>query len=311
MTAKLMDGKSFAKEWNQETSVMAEEFYVKFGKKPKLVAILVGDDPSSSIYVNSKEKACKQFGLDSEIIKFEKNITTEILLDRIKELNDDENVNGILVQQPFPPQIDLDKVVELTDPLKDVDGFHPSNLGKLLIGNKGLKPCTPRGIIELLKKYDVQMNGKRAVVIGRSLIVGKPIALLLIHEHATVTICHSRTENLSEVASSADILVCAIGKPAMVDANYIKEDAIVIDVGINRVTKEDAWKELLTPGSSSAKDFEKKGYTLVGDVFFPEVSEKASLITPVPGGVGPLTIAMLLRNTVDAAKNQIRSEQNR
>ncbi|MBU1628407.1 bifunctional methylenetetrahydrofolate dehydrogenase/methenyltetrahydrofolate cyclohydrolase FolD [bacterium] len=309
MTAELMDGKSFAKEWNKETSILVEEFYVEHGKRPKLAAIIVGDDPASAIYVNSKEKACKKFGLESQVIKFEKDITNKVLLDKLKELNDDQDVNGILVQQPLPSHINLDMVVEAVDPYKDVDGFHPSNLGKLLIGKSSMIPCTPRGIIEILRRYDVQIKGKKAVVIGRSVIVGKPMAMLLLHEHATVTICHSRTENLPEVASSADILVSAIGKPAMVDGSYIKKDAVVIDVGINRVSKEDAWEELLKPGTITAADFEKKGYTLIGDVDFAEASQKARLITPVPGGVGPLTIAMLLRNTLDAAKIQMQIQQ--
>jgi len=301
-----MDGKGFAEEWNRETREIAEEFYKRYERKPRLAALLVGDDPASAIYVRSKERACGKFGLESEIVRFERDISTEELLDKIYELNDDDRVNGILVQQPLPSHIDLEKVVESIDPEKDVDGFHPLNLGKLFIGQKCLIPCTPRGIMELLNKYGVDLKGKRAVVIGRSVIVGKPVSLLLLKEHATVTMCHSRTANLPEVASTADILVCAIGRPAMVDSSYVKEGAVVIDVGINRVSREDAWEELLRPGSKSAKDFEKKGYTLVGDVDFPQASQKASLITPVPGGVGPLTIAMLLRNTVDAAFEQMR-----
>ena len=300
-----MNGKAFAKEWNLKTAKLAEEFFNRFKIKPKLVAIIVGDDPASAIYVGSKERACKKFGLESEVIKFDKDIKTKVLLEKIEKLNKDKAVNGILVQQPLPSQIDLDLVVESIAPEKDVDGFHPSSLGKLLIGQKCLLPCTPRGIIQIMKKYEVPIKGKNTVVIGRSVIVGKPIALLLLQEHATVTICHSRTENLPEVASSADILVCAIGKPAMIDSSYVKKDAVVIDVGVNRVSRNDAWKDLLKPESRTALDFEKKGYTIVGDVDFPDVVQKAGLITPVPGGIGPLTIAMLLRNTIDAANMQM------
>ena len=305
MLAELMDGRSYSKELNEETSKLAEKFAMEYKKKPGLAAILVGDDPASSVYVRSKEKACQKFGLFSEVIKLHENTTTGKLLKIIEKLNNDTNIHGILVQQPLPSQIDLQSVVEATDPDKDVDGFHPVNLGKLLIGQKCLIPCTPRGIIKLIKKYNVPLKGKNAVVIGRSVIVGKPVSLLLMQENVTVTMCHSKTDNLAKKASEADILVSAIGKPALIDENYVKKGATVIDVGINRISKEDAWESLFREGTRTAKDFQKKGYTLVGDVDFQKIKEIAGKITPVPGGVGPLTISMLLRNTVDAAYMQI------
>jgi methylenetetrahydrofolate dehydrogenase (NADP+) / methenyltetrahydrofolate cyclohydrolase len=297
----ILDGKSLAEQINIQTSTRASAFEQKYNKKPGLAAILVGDNPSSKTYVSGKEKACKKFGLESLIINFDEKILTTTLDKIIVELNNDSSIHGILVQQPLPSHINLSRVVESIDPKKDVDGFHPNNLGKLLAGQQCLSPCTPLGIIELLKHYKIDIKGKNAVVIGRSLIVGKPISMLLLKEHATVTICHSKTMDLAKVASGADILVCAIGNPVMIRADYIKQGAVIIDVGISRISKEEAIKKQINLTMEMEKDFVKKGYTLVGDVDFASALNLASYITPVPGGIGPLTISMLLKNTVDAA----------
>ncbi len=260
----------------------------KYKKVPGLAVILVGDDPASSVYVRSKEKTCKEIGFLSEVIKMDKNIKEETLLNKIKELNEKNEINGILVQLPLPDHINADKIISCIDPLKDVDGFHPLNVGNLLIGRDTFIPCTPYGIMQILKYYNIETEGKYAVIIGRSNIVGKPMAALLVQKNkyanATVTICHSRTKNIEEYTKKADILIAAIGKPQYVKKDMIKKGAVVIDVGINRIKD---------PSKS-------KGYRLVGDVDFENVKPIASAITPVPGGVGPMTIAMLMMNTYKA-----------
>lgn len=249
----------------------------KEGKRlPKLVVVLVGNNVASVSYVTGKEKACKEIGMENELLRFEESIREEKLLEVVENLNKDDSVDGILVQLPLPKHIDESKVLQAIDPEKDVDGFHPVNVGKLLLQEDGFLSCTPKGILRLLESIGLSdLSGKKAVVIGRSNIVGKPVAQLLLNKHATVTICHSRTEHIEEITSQADILIVSVGSPRLVKANWVKEGAIVIDVGINR-------------------DEHNK---LCGDVDFQEVEPKTSYITPVPKGVGPMTIAMLLENT--------------
>ncbi|MCP2520756.1 bifunctional methylenetetrahydrofolate dehydrogenase/methenyltetrahydrofolate cyclohydrolase FolD, partial [SCandidatus Aminicenantes bacterium Aminicenantia_JdfR_composite] len=264
---------------------------------------LVGDDPASKIYLSTKAKNCERLGISSEIFYLPENTSFNELAKKINKLNKDDEVDGILVQLPLPSHLDTFEVICAISPEKDVDGFHPHNLGKILHNEEGLRACTPLGIIELLKSNNIPLEGTRVVVIGRSLIVGKPLAAMLTNENATVTICHSKTRNLSEVASEADILIVAIGKPAFVTSNFVKEGAVVVDVGVNRVSDRNKIKELFGDNKEKEEQFEKKGYIIIGDVH-PEVINKASYLTPVPGGVGPLTVAMLLKNTLKAFKKR-------
>lgn len=251
----------------------------KKGISVGLTVIIVGDDPASRVYVNSKKKACEALGITSQEFALPQDTTEEELLSLIEKLNKDDKVNGILVQLPLPKHINEETVINTIDPKKDVDAFHPQNVGKIMIGNYDFLPCTPAGVMELIQESGISVTGKECVVLGRSNIVGKPQAMLLLHQNGTVTVCHSRTQNLKEVTKRADILVAAIGKPNFVTADMVKEGAVVIDVGINRMPDK----------------------TLCGDVDFEAVSKVASAITPVPGGVGPMTIAMLMKNTVTAA----------
>ena len=278
MTARILDGKKLSAEIRasvkEETAFLREK-----GIVPGLAVVLVGDDPASKVYVGQKEKGCLEAGFASFLHRLPASTTQEQLLDLIGRLNGDALVHGILVQLPLPPQIDPDTVLAAIRPEKDVDGFHPVNIGRLVAGLPACEPCTPKGILRLLKSTEIPLAGKDAVVIGRSNIVGKPVALMLLAESATVTVCHSRTRDLAEHVRRADILVAAIGKPRFVTADMVKEGAVVVDVGINRLEEG-----------------------LVGDVDYGPVSEKASWITPVPGGVGPMTIAMLLENTLEQAK---------
>jgi len=286
----LLDGKIVAQEIRSELKIEIEELKAKYGRIPGLVAILVGENPASKVYVSMKSKACNEVGIFSKVEKLDSNISEGELLNVISKYNLDENYHGILVQLPLPKHINQDKILNKISVQKDVDGFNPFNVGNLMIGNDTFLPCTPYGIIELLSRYKISTKGKHAVVLGRSNIVGKPIANMLVQKNenanATVTVCHSNSLNLTDITKQADILIAAIGSPEFVTANMVKDGAIVIDVGINRVV-----------------DNSDKGYRLVGDVKFDEVSMKASYITPVPGGVGPLTIGMLLKNTVKAFKN--------
>jgi len=278
MTARILDGRKLSAEIRasvkEETAFLREK-----GIVPGLAVVLVGDDPASKVYVGQKEKGCLEAGFASFLHRLPASTTQEQLLDLIGRLNGDALVHGILVQLPLPPQIDPDTVLAAIRPEKDVDGFHPVNIGRLVAGLPACEPCTPKGILRLLKSTEIPLAGKEAVVIGRSNIVGKPVALMLLAESATVTVCHSRTRDLAEHVRRADILVAAIGKPRFVTADMVKEGAVVVDVGINRLEEG-----------------------LVGDVDYGPVSEKASWITPVPGGVGPMTIAMLLENTLEQAK---------
>jgi len=270
------------------------------GIVPGLAAVLVGDNPASKIYVGSKQKGCEAVGFKSESIKMDESVSTEDVLKVLGRLNNREDIHGILVQLPLPEQIDNAKVLEAIYPEKDVDGFHPVNIGKLVTQQECLVPATPSGIIEMLKREGIDIKGKNATVVGHSEIVGKPVSLLLLNEWATVTICHIETRDLKMHTSYADILIVATGVPYLIKGDMVKDGAVVIDVGINRITKDKANQELL---EWRKEDFEKKGATLIGDVDFLRVEPKASYISPVPGGVGPMTIAMLLSNTLKAAKN--------
>lgn len=276
--ANIIDGKAISAAVKEKVRAEVERDKLSVG----LAVVIVGDDPASRVYVNNKKKACEFCGIKSYEYALPAETTEKELLDLVDTLNADKNVNGILVQLPLPKHLDEKKVIERISPLKDVDAFHETNVGKIMIGNYAFLPCTPAGCMELIHSTGVEVSGKNCVVIGRSNIVGKPMAMLLLHENGTVTICHSKTKDLAEVCSRADILIAAVGKPNFVTADMVKPGAVVIDVGINRL---DTGK-------------------LCGDVKFDEVSEKAGFITPVPGGVGPMTIAMLMRNTVTAWRIQ-------
>jgi len=271
-------------------------------RPPGLAVVLIGNDPGSQIYVRNKVKACAELGIASESITPPSSIATEEFLALIYGLNQRPDVDGILVQLPLPPQVDTRRVLLAVSPEKDVDGFHPMNIGNLVAGRSGPRPCTPAGIMELLKQYQIPVAGKRAVVVGRSDIVGKPMALLLLHAHATVTICHSRTVDLPGVCREGEILVAAMGRPAMLTADYIRPGAVVIDVGMNRITDPTEAARIFRNSPERLATLERKGSVLVGDVDPLAMQEKAAAYTPVPGGVGPLTIAMLMSNTVSAAE---------
>lgn len=278
----LIDGKKVSGEIRNRLADEIQELKKKTGKTPGLATVLVGDDPASAVYVRNKNKICGELGFQSFEQKLSADTSEEKLLQLVGELNSNKDVHGILVQLPLPDQIDSEKILQAIDPKKDVDGFHPVNVGKLVVGNALLTPCTPTGIIALLDRYDIEISGKNAVIIGRSNIVGKPVSMLLLHRNATITICHSRTQNLEEVTRSADILVAAVGRANFVTDEMVSEGTVVIDVGINRVDGK-----------------------LTGDVDFEPISKKASHITPVPGGVGPMTIALLMENTLKAFKESL------
>jgi len=299
LTAKIIDGKALAEQIREEVKSGVEKLKSEKGIVPGLGVILVGENPASEVYVRNKARACEHVGIYSETIKLLEDISEEELLNHVDKLNNREDIHGILVQLPLPEHINSEKILFAISPDKDVDGFHPINVGKLTTGEETFYPCTPSGIIEIIKRQGIEIKGKEAVIIGRSNIVGKPVAFLLLHNHATVTICHSRTVDLPKVAKRADILIVAVGKPLIVTDEYVKPGAIVIDVGINRIKKEDASEELLNWRKDA---FEKRGSTLVGDVDFLKVKEIAGYLTPVPGGVGPLTVAMLMKNTLKSAK---------
>ena len=301
MAALVLDGNKIRDQINAE---LAEQIHnlTKVGIRPGLAAVLVGENPASQVYVRSKVKTCESLGLFSEKITLPEGTSEERLLAQVDSLNHREEIDGILIQLPLPSQIDSKRVLEEVDPAKDVDGFHPTNVGRLVSGTAGLISCTPAGIIEILVRNQIPIKGARAVVVGRSDIVGKPVAMLLLHQHATVTVCHSRTRDLPSVVREADILVAAIGKPGFVTGDFIKPGAVVIDVGINRLSTPDEVRRIFHDPSDALETLESKGAILVGDVQPEDVKEKASAYTPVPGGVGPLTIAMLMANTVKAAR---------
>ncbi len=285
MTARLLEGKVFAAKLKEEAGKKAQELKAKYGITPGLAVIIVGENPASQVYVRNKHKACTELGFYSEGVELPATTTREELLAEIQRLNNDEKIHGILVQLPLPKELQPyeSEVLEAINPLKDVDGFHPVNVGRLVTGQKALVPCTPHGCLRMLELAEIPVEGANVVIIGRSNIVGKPMLHLLLGKNATVTICHSRTKNLAEITRQADILVAAVGKAGFVTADMVKPGAAVIDVGINRIAPK----------------------KLVGDVDFEAVKEVAGAITPVPGGVGLLTIAMLMQNTVEAARLQL------
>lgn len=290
MAMIILDGKKTADEIKQEISAKVEQIVKDGGKRPHLAAILVGEDGASQTYVNNKEKTCFQVGFKSTVIRMPESTTQERLLEEIIRLNEDQDVDGLIVQLPLPKHIDEQKIIEAIDPEKDVDGFHPMNVGKMVLGMPSYISATPGGIMELISRYDIKTSGKHCVIIGRSNIVGRPLANLLSQKtqpgDCTVTICHSHTKDIKEITLQADILIAALGKPGFVRGDMVKSGAVVIDVGITRV-----------PANN------KSGFKLAGDVLFDEVAPKASFITPVPGGVGPMTIISLLKNTLKASGN--------
>lgn len=280
--AKLINGKEVSASVKLRVKNQTEELIEQSGITPGLAVVIVGNDPASRVYVNSKKKACAEVGFNSYEYALPEDTTQQELLELVEKLNNDSKVNGILCQLPLPKQIDENAIINAIKPEKDVDAFHPFNVGKIMIGEFAFLPCTPAGVMELIDSTGVEVSGKNCVVIGRSNIVGKPMSMLLLHRSGTVTICHSKTQNLTEICKNADILVAAVGRANFVTADMVKEGAVVIDVGMNRL----------------------ENGKLCGDVDFNEVEKKASFITPVPGGVGPMTIAMLMQNTLTAAKLQ-------
>lgn len=303
MTARRLEGGAVAADLRKEAATGAAALAGE-GRRPGLGVLLVGEDPASAVYVRSKTRACQESGIHHETARLSATATTDEVMAVVDGYNRRADIHGILVQLPLPPQVDADRVLRLVDPRKDVDGFHPENVGLLVQKRPRFVSCTPAGIMELLKRSGIAIAGQRAVVLGRSDIVGKPMALLLLHADATVTICHSRTKELPAVTREADVLVAAIGKPGFVRAEHVKPGAIVVDVGINRITDETLARELA--GDERMEEYRRRGQLLVGDVHAPSVSQVASALTPVPGGVGPLTIAMLMKNTVAAAARSIR-----
>jgi len=299
----LIDGKALAQEIQAEVAQQVQRM-AETGIRPGLAVVLVGDNPASHMYVRSKVKTCETLGMRSEKVELPVESTTGEILSVVERFNRNADIHGILVQVPLPRQVNAREVLDSILPEKDVDGFHPVNVGRLVAGTATLKPCTPAGIIEILKRTGTQLRGRRAVVIGRSDIVGKPVALMLMHEDVTVTICHSKTPDLPSVAREGDILIVAMGRPAFVSDDFVKPGAVVIDVGTNRVDSLERIHEIYGNDPQRLADYQKKGYTVVGDVSPGKVLPKCSLLTPVPGGVGPLTIAMLMANTVKAAALQ-------
>ena len=300
MAATILDGTKIAQDIRAEVAAEARTMAAA-GVRPGLAVMLVGHNPASEIYVRGKVKACEEIGVYSEKLTPAESATTEELLALIEDLNRRDEIDGILVQLPLPAHVDAKKVLLAVDPAKDVDGLHPMNVGFLSTQRPGLVPCTPAGVIEILKRSQIPIAGREAVVVGRSDIVGKPAAMLLINANATVTVCHSKTHDLPGVCRRADILVAAIGRAGMITRNFVKPGATVIDVGMNTVTDAAEFQRFFAGNAKREETFRKKGSTLIGDVH-PEVAEIAGALTPVPGGVGPLTIAMLMFNTVKAAK---------
>ena len=303
MTAQVLNGAEVAEHIKQRVAVRVSKL-AEQGIKPGLAVVLVGDDPASQVYVRNKVKTCQALGLHSEKHELPTETTTDELLELVDRLNRDDAIDGILVQTPLPAQIDSRRIMEAIDPAKDVDGFHASNVGRLVQGRDALVACTPAGVIELLDYYKLPIAGANAVVVGRSDIVGKPMALLLLHRHATVTICHSKTRDLAAITRQADILIAAIGRTAMITGEHVREGAVVIDVGTNDATTEEEVSRIFAEPERSKRleTLAKRGRTWVGDVEPRTVAEKAAWLTPVPGGVGPLTIAMLMQNTLRAAE---------
>ena len=298
----ILNGNLVRDQIKAECKPRVTQFIEKAGRPPGLAVVLVGDNSASAVYVRNKTKTAEELGLHHETITHDDALTTEGLLAIVAELNARADIDGILIQLPLPAHIDSQKALLAVAPEKDVDGFHPYNVGLLSTGRPGLRPCTPSGVIEILKRYEIPIAGRNAVVVGRSDIVGKPMAMLLLQENATVTICHSRTRDLAAVCRGAEILVAAIGRTAMITADYIHPGAVVVDVGMNTVrTREEAERVF---DAAKLADFDKRGSLLTGDVHPGDMARLASAYTPVPGGVGPLTIAMLMKNTIEAAERR-------
>ena len=304
MPGRILNGNQIRDEILEEVRQEIDDLATS-GIHPGLTAVLVGEDPASHIYVRNKMRACEKVGIRSQTLRPPETLSTEELLAVVQDLNRDPEVDGILVQLPLPKQVDSERVLLAIDPAKDVDGFHPMNVGHLVAGRSAPRSCTPAGIIELLKWYEIPVAGREAVIVGRSDIVGKPMALMLLHQHATVTICHSRTADLPAVCRRADILIAAIGRAAMITAEYMKSGAVVVDVGMNRLNRREDVERIFRGSPERLAQFDQKSTILIGDVHPIDVVERASAYTPVPGGVGPLTIAMLMNNTVEAAERRL------
>ncbi|MGD2294435.1 MAG: bifunctional 5,10-methylenetetrahydrofolate dehydrogenase/5,10-methenyltetrahydrofolate cyclohydrolase [Candidatus Aminicenantes bacterium] len=298
-----LEGKSLAMEIRERVKTEVAGIREETDDAPGLAAVLVGENRASQIYVRMKQRASEKLGIASEVVTLPTDTQPASLRETIEELNVRNDVDGILVQLPLPSHLSSYEAITTIRPEKDVDGIHPVSLGNLLMNEQGLRPATPTGIMELIKSRNIAIEGQRVVIIGRSLIVGKPLAAMMTNAHGTVTVCHSRTKDLPRVAAEADILVAAMGKPAFVTPEFIKEGATVVDVGTSQLEDREKAMELFGPEKKRMEDFEKKGYTVVGDVH-PKAIEKAAFVTPVPGGIGPLTIALLMRNTLDAFKNR-------
>jgi methylenetetrahydrofolate dehydrogenase (NADP+)/methenyltetrahydrofolate cyclohydrolase len=306
----VLDGKSLGRKIREEVTAGAREFRESYGRPPGLAVVLVGDDPASAVYVGNKEKSARAAGFRSEIRRLAADASRDAVLDAVRALGEDDGIDGLLVQLPLPAHLDAVEVQRAVDPEKDVDGFHPENAGRLLLGQTdGLVPCTPLGVMALIDSAGIDLRGAEAVVVGRSNIVGKPVALLLLARHATVTVCHSRTNDLKAVCSRADVLIAATGIPGLIRAEHVKRGAVVIDVGIHSVTETTEAERLLAGQPTRLERFARRGHALVGDVLYGEVAERAGAITPVPGGVGPLTVAMLLSNTLGAASRRVERAQ--
>ena len=298
-----LEGKILANKIKEEVKEEVASYLKTIGQVPGLVGIQVGEDRASKVYLRTKERACEKLGIHSEILNFPEDIKVSLLKSKVEQLSSREDVDGMLIQLPLPSSFDSHEIITSIPPEKDVDGFHPFNLGNLLLKKDGLKPCTPLGIIELLKFRDISIEGKRVVIIGRSIMVGKPLAAMMTNENGTVTTCHTRTKNLPQVTSEADILVAAIGRGIFITPEFVKPGAVVIDVGIDSISDKSKVEELFGKDKKRQEDLEKKGYTLIGDVH-PQVIEKAEYLTPVPGGIGLLTVAMLMKNTLEAFKRR-------
>jgi len=302
VTAQLLDGTAVAKAIRAEVAQDVAALKKSAGIAPRLAAVLVGEDPASQIYVRNKMTACAEAGIRSEEIRLPSTLAQDQLLARLRRLNEDPDLDGVLVQLPLPRPLDRLAVIQALDPAKDVDGLHPLNAGRLLLRLDAPVPCTPAGVIELLERYRLPIAGQHAVIVGRSEIVGRPLGTLLLQRDATVTVCHSRTRNLPALTRQADLLVAAVGRPAFIRAEHVRDGATVIDVGINRLEDAAAASAVFGEDSPRVRQVKERGYTLVGDVHPREVAERAGHLSPVPGGIGPLTIACLLRNTLRAAR---------
>ena len=302
MTPQSLDGNAIASAIKTEVAADIQQLQAQ-GIRPGLTVVMVGNHPASEVYVRNKVKTSAELGMNSELVTPPASVSTEEMLALIDQLNARDDMDGILIQTPLPPQVDKRLLDQAVSPEKDVDGFHPVNVGRLQSGQPALAPCTPAGIIQMLKRSGIPISGQHAVVVGRSDIVGKPMAMLLLHENATVTICHSKTRDLAAFCRSADILVAAIGKAGIIRPDMVRPGAVLIDVGMNRITSQEDFDRFFSGNAKREAEFAAKGSTLVGDVH-PKVAEVAGALTPVPGGVGPLTVIMLMRNLIEAAKSQ-------